>query len=183
MVIITGTRKPKKLDGTAEHDFLYGGYGNDWIRGGAGRDTLNGGAGKDTFEGGAGNDLLNLLDTGLNQNETILLDFNPAPNLGNDTATGFGRDDVIEVRGLMSRGIDTIQIAEVWVDKSVYTMLSFFKGGLGGLRFCSLKLDGFDSNLKAEVMQIQVKNMSDSEAKSLIATALHGYPTLAHHSG
>ena len=156
MVNFNGTKKSETLNGTIGHDFLYGdegqdwlsgGSGNDWLCGGAGHDTLNGGSGRDTFEGGLGHDVLNLLDTGYNQRETIEMAFLDKRSLGMDTAYGFGKDDHIELRGLIGK-IDTVQIAEVAnsgvVDskRPSGTWITFFSGSLNK---GTLILDGFNA--------------------------------------
>jgi Ca2+-binding RTX toxin-like protein len=174
VVNFNGTKKSETLNGTIGHDFLYGdegqdwlsgGSGNDWLCGGAGHDTLNGGSGRDTFEGGLGHDVLNLLDTGYNQRETIEMAFLDKRSLGMDTAYGFGKDDHIELRGLIGK-IDSVQIAEVAnsgvVDskRPSGTWITFFSGSLNK---GTLILDGFDS---ANIQEGQLHSISVAALRS-----------------
>ena len=184
MVHFNGTKKSETLNGGAGHDFLYGDYGHDWLRGGAGHDTLNGGSGKDTFEGGQGNDTLNLLDGSLNEQEKILFDFTVSGNLGADTAYGFGKDDILDVRGIAKRGIDTIKIDEVHHDAGVYTLVSFFKGGLCGVRQANLRLEGFDAaNLAPGTFLMDAKGAADDAVSAALAIHLGSTAPLLGSSG
>lgn len=171
---IYGTIGNDTLDGSDGNDLISGGYGNDFLIGGKGNDTLRGGAGQDTFEGGQGNDLIELLDACLNEKETIRLDFNAGPNLGSDAVRGFGFDDVIDLRNLAIKGIDTIQIAEVNKNGSIDTVLTFFKNGLGGLRLCSMTLQGFDSVIRpmSSPLIMEIKGVDDATVSNCLACAL-----------
>ncbi|TRO35078.1 HlyJ hemolysin-like protein [Pseudomonas sp. ALS1131] len=96
--------KLKALEGTAQHDTIYGhadddtieaGVGNDLVYGQDGNDEIHGGEGADTLYGGNGNDLLaggtgdDLLDGGLGDDSLY-------GGAGNDTLQAGGGDDVLD---------------------------------------------------------------------------------------
>jgi len=56
---ISGTAVGERLDGTSDHDQIYGLDGDDTLYAGSGNDLLDGGAGKDGMFAGDGNDSLN----------------------------------------------------------------------------------------------------------------------------
>lgn len=77
--------------GTAEHDWIHGGWGNDTLRGGGGDDWVNGWYGNDALYGDAGSDTL---DGG--EGDDYL-----EPGAGNALLVGGGGADVFYVGGLV----------------------------------------------------------------------------------
>ena len=72
------------VNGGGGADMLYGGSGDDTVFGAGGNDRIFGGDGVDALKGGFGRDWFvfkTVVDTGLNETEDIILDFN---RLGRD---------------------------------------------------------------------------------------------------
>lgn len=111
MTVITGDANPNTLNGGADDDTLRGLAGNDTLNGGAGNDVLEGGDGVDNLygqdgddrlEGGTSNDHLfggagsdTAVFAGASSGFIIYRDnaaFITVRDVGNQTATGLGRD-------------------------------------------------------------------------------------------
>lgn len=167
-----GTSSHDRLIGKTRPEAIYGLSGNDWLSGRGGNDTLYGGAGNDTFEGGVGKDVYHLLDSGYDDAETILFNFAEAAHLGADTAYGFGKNDIIDVRNLALARIDTVHIQDVTQSGSQFTLINFFRGSLA---FASLRLDGFDSCLRSgDSVSLRIGTSTDQQVQQWISQTLLG---------
>lgn len=89
------------LDGGTDRDLLEGGAGNDELRGGTGNDTLLGEAGNDTLIGGLGIDEL----TGSAGSDVFR---GALSELGGDTVTDLGADDLLVIANSLLTGDDFI---------------------------------------------------------------------------